>query len=273
MISLENIINDLLDEGYDEELAPAKLCQDIILKAISKSKLSRNVTIKGGVVMRSLTDNIRRATRDIDLDFIHYSIEDDAIRIFVQKMNCIPDVKIEIIGDIEELKHQDYHGKSIKVRITDEMGTSVDSKIDIGVHKHLELEQEEYCFDVCMDDEGASLLKNSKEQSVVEKLRALLIFGVNDRRYKDVYDMYYLKDELKIDIFLRYIDLLIFQDESMRENRLDDIVRRIENCLKDKNFLKRISASRQRWIDVEVEIIAEEIIAFFKGLSLPTGDK
>ena len=57
----------------------------------------------------------------------------------------------------------------------------------------LELEQEEYCFDVCMDDQGASLLKNSKEQSITEKLRALLVFGVNDKRYKDIYDMYYLK--------------------------------------------------------------------------------
>lgn len=74
-----------------------------------------------------------------------------------------------VCQDIEELKHQDYHGKTIKVRITDGEGTFVESKIDIDVHKHLELEQQEYCFDVCMDDEGASLLKNSKEQSVTEK--------------------------------------------------------------------------------------------------------
>ncbi len=33
------------------------------------------MTIKGGVVMRSVTNNNRRATRDIDLDFIHYSID------------------------------------------------------------------------------------------------------------------------------------------------------------------------------------------------------
>ena len=70
MIDLEEIINNLLDEGYDEELAPAKLCQDIIIKAISESRLSRNVTIKGGVVMREITNNIRRATKDLDMDFI-----------------------------------------------------------------------------------------------------------------------------------------------------------------------------------------------------------
>ena len=53
----------------------------------------------------------------------------------------------------------------------------------------MELEQEEYCFDVCMDDEGASLLKNFREQSVIEKLRALLIFGVDMQvRLDKLYD-------------------------------------------------------------------------------------
>lgn len=272
-MDLQKMMDMYYEEGLTRELAAARVCQDIVLKAIAIGPLSRNVTIKGGVVMRSLTNNNRRSTRDIDLDFIHYSIEDDAIRIFVQKMNCIPEIKIETIGDIEELKHQDYHGKSIKVRITDKNGTAVESKIDIGVHKYLELEQEEYCFDVCMDEEGASLLKNSKEQSVVEKLRALLIFGVNNRRYKDIYDMYYLKDYINIEKFLRYIDLLIFKDESMRENIMGDIVRRIESCFKDKSFLKRISTSRQKWIDEDIEIIADGIIGFFRELSFPAEDK
>lgn len=189
------------EEGLTRELAVARVCQDIVLKAIASGPLNRNVTIKGGVVMQSLTHETRRATRDIDLDFIHYSIEDDSIRRFVEQINCIAGIRLEIVGEIQELKHQDYHGKSIKIRITDSYGTYIESKIDMGVHKHLDLEQEEYCFDVCMDENGASLLKNSKEQSVVEKLRALLIFGSNDKRYKDIYDMYYLKDYLNIEKF------------------------------------------------------------------------
>ena len=254
------------EDGLTRELAAARVCQDVVLKAIAIGPLSRNVTIKGGVVMRSLTNNNRRATRDIDLDFIHYSIEDESIREFIKKLNCIPGIKLEIVGSIEELKHQDYHGKSIKVRITDNEGTSVESKIDIGVHKHLELEQEEYCFDVCMDDEGASLLKNSREQSVVEKLRALLIFGVNDKRYKDIYDVYYLKDYLNKDKFMQYIKLLIFDDVMMRENTMADVTRRVENVFKDEHFLKLISTSRQRWFDDEIEDIAKGIVDFFKDL-------
>ena len=61
------------------------MCQDIVLKAISESSFDRNVTIKGGVVMRSITGDVRRAKRDIDFDFIKYSIEEDAIRQFIQR--------------------------------------------------------------------------------------------------------------------------------------------------------------------------------------------
>ena len=254
------------EDGLTGELVAARVCQDLVLKAIADGPFSRNVTVKGGVVMRSLTNNNRRATRDIDLDFIQYSIEDESIREFIKKLDCIQGMRWEIIGNIEELKHQDYHGKSIKIRITDEEGTYVESKMDIGVHKHLELEQEEYCFDVCMDDKGVSLLKNSKEQSVVEKLRAMLIFGVYDKRYKDIYDMYYLKDYVDSERLVQYINILIFNDSLIRETSMEDIVRRVENSFKDKRYLKRISTSRQRWIDDDIEDITKEIVDFLKRL-------
>ena len=130
-MNLHQMMERYHEEGLTRDLAAARVCQDIVLKAIAEGPLNRNVTIKGGVVMRSLTQNNRRATRDIDLDFIHYSIEDGAIRKFVQKLDCIQGIKLEIVGDIEELKHQDYHGKSIKVRITEKEGVFVESKIDI----------------------------------------------------------------------------------------------------------------------------------------------
>lgn len=266
-MNLQQMIGMYIEEGLTREFASARVCQDIVLKAISDGPLNRNVTIKGGVVMRSLTDDNRRATRDIDLDFIHYSLADESIQAFVRKLNCIPDIKIEIAGDIEELKHQDYHGKSITIRITDQDNVSIQSKMDIGVHKYMELEQDEYCFDVCMDDNGVSLLKNSMEQAFVEKLRALLIFGQNDRRYKDIYDMYYLKDRVNKDRLHKYIKLLIFDDEGMRENTIEDIMRRVQKALGDKQFKKRISDSRQRWFDESIDDIADAIILFVKGLA------
>ena len=83
-MNLNEMIEAEIENGYGDTNAQAKVCQDIILKAIAASALSRKVTIKGGVVMRSKTGNIRRATQDLDIDFIRYSLSDDATDAFVQ---------------------------------------------------------------------------------------------------------------------------------------------------------------------------------------------
>ncbi len=267
-MNLQEMMDAYIGEGLTAALASSRVCQDIVLKAIAEGPLSRNVTIKGGVVMRSITKNNRRATSDIDLDFIHYSLEDESIRKFVDMLNCIDGIRVEMSGEITELKHQDYHGKSIEITIHDEYGKSVKSKIDIGVHNHLEIEQEEYCFDVCMDDGGATLLKNTVEQSYVEKLRSLLKFGANSQRYKDIYDMFYLMDVVDFEKMREMMGLLVFNDQGMFENSMDDIIRRIRKVFKDEQYLKRVSGSRQRWIDGDIHEITDGIMAYLEKLDV-----
>lgn len=99
--------------GYSDDDARAPVCQDIVLGALSKGSLSRNITIKGGVVMRSITDDIRRTTQDIDIDFIRYSLSNDSISYFLSKLNCIEGITINKVGDIENLSQQDYSGKRV----------------------------------------------------------------------------------------------------------------------------------------------------------------
>lgn len=189
MINLDDLIEAEIANGYGDENARAKVCQDIILKAISDGSLSKNVTIKGGVVMRGKTNNIRRATQDIDIDFIRYSLDDNAIDRFIKKLNCIQGISILRVGSIEELKQQDYKGKRVFVEISDTFGNRIPSKIDLGVHTKLDIKQEEFCFDIAFDDDGASLLINSNEQMFTEKLRSLLRFGAVSTRYKDIFDI------------------------------------------------------------------------------------
>ena len=112
-MNLLDEVDKIKKDGYSEANAEAKLCQDIIIKAISKSSLNRNVTIKGGVVMRSLSKNARRATQDLDLDFIRFSISEESIGIFVEKLNCIDGIRLRMSAPIEELKHQDYKGNCL----------------------------------------------------------------------------------------------------------------------------------------------------------------
>ena len=198
------------NDGYSEVNSEARVCQDIVLKAISQGSLNRNVTVKGGVVMRSITGDSRRATQDMDLDFIRYSLSDDSIRTFIDKLNCLDGITIRIDGDITELSQQEYNGKRVMVIIEDDTGHSLKSKIDLGVHKQVQIEQDEYCFDVCLDDVGASLLINSKEQIFAEKLRSLLKFGPLSTRYKDIFDLCYLTDHVEKKRLQGCLDTLYF---------------------------------------------------------------
>lgn len=103
MAKLSEMIAAIRAEGYSDADAQAKLCQDIVLKGIADSPLSRHATIKGGVVMRSLSGNVRRATQDMDIDFLRYSLSDEAIGRFLSEIDCVPGLRIQRSGSIEEL--------------------------------------------------------------------------------------------------------------------------------------------------------------------------
>ena len=266
MIKIAEMIEKAKQSGYDETNAEAKVCQDLMLSLISQSQYNRNVTVKGGVVMRSITNNIRRATQDMDLDFIKYSLQDDSIDRFVEKLNSVGLLSIKRIGKIEELRQQDYHGKRIHVEITDGDGYVLKSKIDLGVHKHYDVEQDEFCFDVGLDDEGASLLINSKEQMFTEKLRSILKFGPLSTRYKDIFDIYYLAtnvDTLKLQSCFK---TFIYDDEGMRENDIDSIIKRVENTFSNSSYKRNLKTSKKNWLDVNIDTALTKIIDFLKSL-------
>lgn len=47
MINIQKLIENAKESGYRGDNASAKVCQDIVLKALATGPLSRNVTIKG----------------------------------------------------------------------------------------------------------------------------------------------------------------------------------------------------------------------------------
>ena len=266
MLKIKDMTQRAKEKGYDEANAEAKVCQDIVLFLISKTTLSRNITVKGGVVMRGISHDARRATQDIDLDFIRYSLQDEAILAFVDKLNAVGEVSIRITGAIEELRQQDYHGKRIHVTIADSDDTVLNSKIDLGVHKHFNIEQEDFCFDVGLDDAGVSLLINSKEQMMTEKLRSILKFGAFSTRYKDVFDIYYLCGLVDTDKLKQCIDELICSDEGMKENSIQDIQRRVSGIFRNQTYLSRLKTSRKNWLGVELEAVLSHIMNFMGRL-------
>lgn len=266
MINLSELLEKVEGEGYKESFAEAKLCQDILLLLFSKSAFNKNVTIKGGVVMRSLSKNVRRATVDIDLDLIKYPLTEEGIKKIISALNGHEGIQIKILGKPENLKHQDYKGKRLFVDIEDKFGNRLTSKIDFGVHKYLSLRQKEYCFDISASPEGASLLINSKEQMFAEKLKSLLKFGTLSTRFKDIYDMYYLSTIVDKEELLHSFQILIFSDQQMREKNTQNMFEHVQKIFNDNEYLNRLSTSKKNWLTTSTEEVLDGILSFIKSL-------
>ena len=252
--------------GYPPRKADAKIAHDIVLKAIEDAGFHDKVTIKGGVVMSGITDAVRRATIDMDFDFLGYSLGDVSIRRFVQRLNRVAGCEIRIDGDIQELRQSEYRGKRVNLVLTDEAGHSIKTKVDIGVHGNKSIEQVDFRFKVISDNAGVVLLVNPKEQIFIEKLKSLLRLGVVSTRYKDVYDLFYLCSRVDTNILGEYLHMCIFKDEAMLENDVRDIERRLGRIFSSKTFLKRMANPDYAWLDEPVETVVGTLLEFFKGL-------
>lgn len=254
--------------GYSRLNAIARVCQDVVLFKIANSSVKNNVTIKGGILICSLSGNKRRATQDIDLDFVRYSISDESIKQFIRILSKTNDnITITITGSIEELSQQDYNGKRVHIELSDG-NTTFSTKLDLGVHTDLGIEQEECFFDISLDNEGVYLLGNSSEQVFAEKLKSLLKHGIRSTRFRDLYDMYYFghRDDFDNDRLTSYINLLIINDPIMWDTDMIAVIRRIRRTLRDANFLKNMEHSRKDWLGKSVAEVTEWLPVFLEEL-------
>lgn len=103
-----------------------------------------------------------------------------------------------------------------------------------------------------------------------EKLRSLLKFGPTSTRYKDLFDMYYLIDYINHDKLQVCLTKLIFSDEGMHENNMEDVIRRIQLTFRSKPYQKRINSSDKRWIDIDNNTLFDTIIKFLSSLAYST---
>ena len=253
------------EEGYSRLNATARVCQDVILSKLAASSMRDRVTVKGGVLMCALSGSSRRATQDIDLDFVRYPMTDGSIRSFVSALSNLGDgITVRIAGEIEELSQQDYKGRRVNLKISDGCST-FDTKLDLGVHASAAMEQDELWFDVAHRQEGVCLLANSKEQVFAEKLKSLLRHGIRSTRFRDLYDMYYIghRKDLNRERLARYI----VEDRDMWDESIEDVVRRVERTLSNRQFLARMKSSHRDWIGRSADEVARWLPGFLATLN------
>ena len=272
-MNLQELIQRYIKTGYTDGDASAKVCQDLILTAISNSKYSQNIAIKGGVVMHNLSNDKRRATRDIDLDFIKYSLEDSSIRNFINELNkSIEDINFEITDDIVPLYHQDYNGKRVFLKISDIYNNEIDTKLDIGVHKLFELEQEQYMFDFNTINLGANLLINSPEQIFTEKMKSLLKFNIRSTRYKDIFDFYYLIDNKLLDKekLENCFKILIYDDETTNIDNIKELINQFKKITDSRLYKTNLNNPKYNWLDKDIDDVINKVQDYLTSMEAVT---
>jgi hypothetical protein len=266
-------LNDLIEsyrkKGYPSFLASSTACQDVLIEKIAASPHVQNVTVKGGVLMHSMSGSERRATRDFDFDFLHYPLTEEDISRFLVAISDVDDgITIKRVGEIEELSQQDYKGKRVNVIISDG-NRSVTTKLDIGVQADLDIKQVEFFFDVSGAEEAICLLANSKEQVFGEKLVSLLKWGAASTRYKDIHDLYYLghRDDFNRELLDKYLGKWVYDNAAAWLPMVDaeGIAEALAEILSDDIFLRGLASSHDKWLDIGGEEAIEWLIGYFQA--------
>jgi len=267
MVTLQEQVEQLVGLGYKRLAAQAKVAHDVVLLAMHRSGFKSKSAVKGGVVMSSITRDIRRATMDMDIDFVHHSISKRSIESFVRGLDrVLPEFSIAIAGAITELKHEDYRGNRIFVTVSD--GTiprPLRTKIDIGVHTHEEMVQIEYSFDVLASKERVELQVNSNEQIFVEKLLSLLRHGIVSRRPKDVFDMYYLTTRMDKKVVRKYMASLVYSSSRCVERTKDDVLASLGRTFSSSRYMSKLRTARVNWLGIPPSVATQAIVSFVKS--------
>lgn len=260
-------IESLVKRGYGQAAAQAKVAHDAVLLAMDVSGFKKSSTVKGGVVMSHVTNDIRRSTMDMDIAFVHRSISNLSIIRFVKRLNCLPKIRISIFGTIGELLHEDYRGKRLYLDITDgSIPSPIRMKLDIGVHTHGDIEQVDFSFSLSDGTESADLFANPNEQIFAEKLLSLLRHRRLSRRPKDVFDLCYLCDNVDVAKLRNCLDSLIFSNRRVTPTNVTEVIAVLSDVFASRQFMRRLESARANWLQIDPVHATERIMRFLESL-------
>lgn len=268
-MTLNELINKYTQRGYNFRNAENLAAQEILLTKISLSPLSDHATLKGGIVMFNITRSLRPVTQDIDFDLIRYSLDEGAIKMFIEKLNCsYEEFHVSIFGKIKKLHHEEYEGVRVHVLIADRDHNKIRTKMDIGVHTYSAIEQKQLAFIFDNNNEGVFISVNPPEQICSEKLLSLARLGVLSTRYKDIYDIYFLISNNFADFKDVSRIIKIYVDNSEKKpNTISEFIDSIKETLKNKFFAEEVKKPAIKWIDVDYDTIEKVIINFVDKLN------
>lgn len=241
--------------------AESYVCQEIIINKIAKSELVDKTFLKGGVVLFNMSKNERRTTRDIDFDLAHYDIStEESMKNLVYMLNKRDSEYVVTYIKSDQLHQDDYKGRRLYLKVSDKSAT-LKITIDVGVHTLFAIDQVDSIFTFNNDNNKVVVKVNPPEQMIAEKLYSLAKHTVVSQRYRDLYDVYYLLKNTKVEkeVVRQCFELLLINN-THGFNGLSDVVSRIDETLSNEVFKERTENASKKWIDIDYLTLKETIL-------------
>ena len=67
--------------------------------------------------------------------------------------------------------------------------------------------------------------------------------------------------------FNRYIKDIIFDDDSIPLNNIDEVIVKMKNLFSDKIFVANLKDARNNWLDIPVNKVLENILQFLESVA------
>ena len=65
---------------------------------------------------------------------------------------------------------------------------------------------------------------------------------------------------------LNYIELLIYKDETIKQNNYDELMKRLTSVLNSKQYKSRLNHANSNWLEIPVDKVIKNVLKYFNSL-------
>lgn len=200
---LARLKNKAAESGRSYQFCLQLFCQEEFLRRLEKSKYAKNLILKGGLFIYSVTDFDSRVTVDVDFLLRRVPNTPEQLKPVLEEIISTPTgndfitFEIKDIAPIAVAKKYAGIGASIVARIKN---TRTPFSIDFGVGDVIVPKQKKRKIPTQLSDFTAPVVNTySLETTIAEKIDAILSLMEFSSQMKDYYDIYYLANKFDFD--------------------------------------------------------------------------
>jgi hypothetical protein len=172
------------------------------LYRLARSDYSTSFVLKGGMMFYGWGIELRRPTRDIDLQgYVKNSVKD---LINIVKDICVEPIDDGMFFDPESVRGEEINlelkYRGIRVSFVGNLGESpIWLHVDVSFANVITPSEVQIKYPTLLDKETFSILGYPIETAIAEKFEAMVSLGEINDRLKDFYDLWILSEEVSLD--------------------------------------------------------------------------